>query len=624
MLQSNIQDPHSFSNPHEAFIKHIELDLSPDFETKQFTGLAKLHVEKKPSATHISLDIDELAISAILVNGDPMDYQLGKKEDFIGQELIIPLEGSNNNFIITVEYKTSPDAKGLIWRTPEQTDGKIHPLVYSHSQPTYASSIYPAQHSPMQRYTYEVTLRTPKDLMGLMSAPDNPKALNPSGEYRFNINKPIPSYLCSLAVGDFRYKQIGTDGRTGIYAEPVNLERAHKEFSENDQVLELAEKRFGTYIWDIYNILILPVDYPAGAMEHPWLSYFSNEYITGKKDRVRVVYHELSHSWFGNLVTAGLWGDLWLNEGLTTYGESALAGLVTPDLEEILCAVYYEKFADAVKTLPPELTCLKVDFSKPDLNGKVRNPRDNFSPIAYYKGFLFFKLLEQSLGLEKFNTFIKVYLEKHAFQSVTTEIFETFLTEWLKEYPVYSAPHNLKEWLYEPGFPANTPMFSSRRIVRINELVSKFMSQGIEAVLPAYEKLINIELEYFIVKLARANLNYDQIAWLNQTFKFDKHPALNIRETWLLLCANKAYTPAYPALSEYVLYRKKPKLVANVFDILVKTEEGKALAKQLYHDGQTKLDARGKKAAFDILVRAGMELPDIVVEEKRSKLKPRK
>lgn len=608
-MLKGVQDPHSFSNPDKARISHIKLDLSVNFLTKQFQGVATLDVTREIDAQFIILDVDDLLISSIKVDGMPVKVELGKKEEYIGQELKIPLRTFNKNPKIVIEYFTSPSAKGLIWRDAEQTDGKVQPLVYSHCQPTYASSIYPAQHSPMQRYTYDVTLRTPKELLGLMSSDKNPTELNPDGVYHFCIDKPIPSYLCSFAVGDFRYKRIGLTGRTGIYAEPVNLERAHAEFEDNEKVLALAEGRFGPYIWDIYNILVLPVDYPAGAMEHPWLSYFSKEYMMGEKpkERVRVVHHELSHSWFGNLVTAGLWGDLWLNEGLTTYGECILTGLIDPELADMLSAVYLEKYLEACRTMPLELISLKVDFSKTDAKGKVKNPRDNFSAIPYYKGFLFFKMLEQTLGQDNFNQFLRAYLEAHVFKSVTTEAFEAFLEGWLQTRPTLKAPANLKAWLYDSGIPTNIPVFSSKRIDRITEMVKGFMMQGVAAIASDYGNLANVELEYLIAKLAKENLTHDQIAALNGTFKFDKHPALNIREAWLVLCARKEFTAAYPALCEYVLYRKKPKLVASVFDILVKTTKGRTVALQLYIDGQTKWDTRGKKAALDALQRVGID-----------------
>jgi aminopeptidase N len=79
--------------------------------------------------------------------------------------------------------------------------------------------------------------------------------------------QPIPCYLFALAAGDLQFKDLGP--RAGVYAEATILEAAAWEFAENEQKIVEAERLFGPYLWDRYDLLILPPSFPFGGMENP-------------------------------------------------------------------------------------------------------------------------------------------------------------------------------------------------------------------------------------------------------------------------------------------------------------------------------------------------------------------
>ena len=158
----------------------------------------------------------------------------------------------------------------------------------------------------------------PSDLMALMSA-ENPTEKSADGVYHFVMEQPIPSYLMALAVGEIEFREIGE--RTGVYAQPELIDASEYEFAEMEDMLVAAEGLYGRYVWDRYDLLVLPAAFPFGGMENPRLTFATPTIIAGDRSLVALVAHELAHSWSGNLVTNSTWDDFWLNEGFTVYFE---------------------------------------------------------------------------------------------------------------------------------------------------------------------------------------------------------------------------------------------------------------------------------------------------------------
>jgi aminopeptidase N len=178
------RDMHTYAKP-DARIKHLSLDLSVDFVTKQLSGTATYDIEVKDNADSIFFDTRNLEIGKIYVDDQDTPYHLGAAQEFLGQPLAVPVNKDSKK--IKIHYATSPTgAEALQWLEPSQTAGKKEPYLFTQGQAILTRTWIPIQDSPGIRITYDAVIHTPKQLMAVMSA-TNPQSKNTEGVYNFKM-----------------------------------------------------------------------------------------------------------------------------------------------------------------------------------------------------------------------------------------------------------------------------------------------------------------------------------------------------------------------------------------------------------------------------------------------------
>mgnify|MGYP002039567110 FL=1 len=167
----------------------------------------------------------------------------------------------------------------------------------------------------------------------------------------------------------------------------------------------LGRHQYLPFLWR-YDLLVLPAAFPFGGMENPRLTFATPTIIAGDRSLVSLVAHELAHSWSGNLVTNSTWDDFWLNEGFTVYFEQRIMEAVYGrEISEMLACLSYQGLVDEVDVimdLNPNDTHLRLHL-------KDRNPDDGMTAIAYDKGYMFLRMLEETVGREEFDLFLKQF-----------------------------------------------------------------------------------------------------------------------------------------------------------------------------------------------------------------------
>jgi leukotriene-A4 hydrolase len=130
----------------------------------------------------------------------------------------------------------------------------------------------------------------------------------------FVMEQPIPPYLFAFAVGELGFREVGP--RTRVYSEAVDgvLDAAAREFAGTEEMIRQAERLFGEYDWERFDLLVLPPSFPYAGMENPRMVFLTPTVIKGDASGARLVAHELAHSWTGNLITNKNNEHFWLNE----------------------------------------------------------------------------------------------------------------------------------------------------------------------------------------------------------------------------------------------------------------------------------------------------------------------
>lgn len=565
------KDLHTLSDAGTMIVSHLDLDIVVDFDQRMIAGNARWQITNPQNEDSLHLDTDDLTIDSILVNGVQTGFQLAPPVPHLGSRLSIPVP--EGEAMVAIYYHTGANPRALQWLEPLQTGGKTSPFLYTQSESIYARSWIPCPDGPGKRFTYTASVRVPKGLLALMSA-ENPQQVNDSSIYHFQMDIPIPAYLMALAVGDIRFQAI--DERTGVYAEPYMLERAVDELAGVGDMVTQAEAMYGPYRWGRFDVLILPPGFPIGGMENPRLTFATPTIIAGDRSLVNLIAHELAHSWSGNLVTNATWNDFWLNEGFTVYFERRLtASMTDKSYADMLWELGYQDLVATVEMLGRDSqdTHLKLDLTG-------RDPDDGLTDIAYEKGALFLRLLEENVGRERFDLFLNRYFEAHAFKTIHTEAFLEYLhRHLLDEFDGLAQELDIDAWVYGPGIPANVPRADMERFSRVDQAREQFLSGKSLATLDTRAWTTH-EWLHFLRRMPKP-LSLPQMEQLDSAFHFTDSGNSEIADLWFVLSVAADYEPAYQAMEQFLSSVGRRKFLEPLYREMV-TSGKAAMARTLY------------------------------------------
>ncbi|WP_394696297.1 M1 family metallopeptidase [Pseudoxanthomonas japonensis] len=571
------RDEHSYAEPRKVAIDDLALDIAVDFDAKTIGGTATYTLDwKDKAATQLVLDTRDLTIEK--VEGEagnawaPLQYALAAKDPVLGSKLTIETPARNTK--VRVTYTSSPEASGLQWLTPEMTEGKQLPFMFSQSQQIHARSWVPLQDTPQVRYTYSAHVTSRPDVMVLMSADNDPAAVR-DGDYTFKMPQKIPSYLMAIAAGDLVFKPISA--RSGVWAEPAMVDKATKEFEDTEKMIAATEQLYGPYRWDRYDMLVLPPSFPYGGMENPRLSFITPTVIVGDKTLVSLIAHELAHSWSGNLVTFSSAKHGWLNEGFTSYVENriveALYGKETASMEYAIARNALKK---EIGTMPEATQSLAV---KP---GTQLDADDALSAVSYDKGAWFLQFLEERFGRQEFDAFLRGYFDHFAFQSITTEQFLDYAKKNLfDKHPNLVSDAEIQAWVYGTGIPATAPQVQSRGFSNTDTARIAWQGSGQLPNKQLTDAWVTQQWVHFLEGMGET-LTVEQLKQLDDAYHFTGTANGEIAMRWYPLTIRSGYVEARPEIARFIERVGRRKLIMPIYEELVKTPEGLALAKESF------------------------------------------
>ena len=475
------RDPNTLSNYNNWLTTQTETDFTILFDEQKLKGtvLHKLRSITDAETKEILLDTSYLDISEVLVDGIPARWSLLPRFEPYGSALKIELAKAvplDKVVEVSIDVATTSSCTALQWLTPAQTSNKKHPYMFSQCQAIHARSIFPCQDTPDVKapFTFNIKSALPVIASGLRDS-SNPTSASASRQlYKFHQPIPIPSYLFAIASGDIATAKIGP--RSTVATGPDELEGCKWELeADTERFIEIADSIVYPYAWGEYNVLILPPSFPYGGMENPIYTFATPTIISGDRQNVDVIAHELSHSWSGNLVSNASWEHFWLNEGWTTYLERRIqAGIHGDDaFRDFSAIIGWKALTDSINQFGEqhEFTKLVVDL-------KGKDPDDAFSSIPYEKGFIFLYHIEKLIGKDSFDKFIPYYFTKWKGRSLDSYDFKATLLEYFEKDEKISAKLQQIDWdtwFYAPGFPPK-PHFNTKLADIVYELSDKWQA----------------------------------------------------------------------------------------------------------------------------------------------------
>ena len=365
------------------------------------------------------------AVHSVRVNGEEVENTFDGGRVYlrdlpVGEELTVEITGSSYY---------SRTGQGL-HRMHDQADGTTY--LYSHLEPSDARRIFPCFDQPDLKACYKVHLTGPEGWELLSNQPEVAREAAADGNVTVHFAETplLSTYLTSFAAGPYAEKHsTWTAPDDSLTVELRAFARASMAEYLDDEILQVTAQgmdffhaNFGyPYPWGKYDSIFVP-EYNLGAMENPGLVTFTEHYLfrsaatrAQHAGRTNTILHEMSHMWFGDLVTPQWWDDLWLKESFAEFMGADSSVHATEYTEAWVNFAGQRKNWAYLQDQLPTTHPIKADI--PDVDAA----RQNFDGITYAKGAAVLKQLVHYVGRENFYAGARDYFQEHAFGAATFE-----------------------------------------------------------------------------------------------------------------------------------------------------------------------------------------------------------
>ncbi|XP_066429926.1 glutamyl aminopeptidase [Eleutherodactylus coqui] len=499
-----------FRLPSYIYPLHYDLHIQPEMDKDTYNGTVTIWLNlTRQGIKHLWLHIRETRIIGQPRLRDRNDQEIPikhcfefRRHEYVVLEADQDLQPNGNDkddsYRLTLQFAGQLNGTLVgFYRTTYQENGETKSIAATDHEPTDARKSFPCFDEPNKKATYNISITHKKEYNALSNMPVENIHDDGSGWVRTYFYKSVPmsTYLVAFAVHQFTYVERFSNRNIPlrIYVQPQQNETAVYAADTTKVVFDFFEQYFNMdYSLPKYDQIAIP-DFGTGAMEN-WglvtyreanLLYDPNESATVNKQRVAaVIAHELTHQWFGNIVTMDWWDDLWLNEGFASFFEYLGVNSSEPTwnmLDQILIDDLLPVMRDdALLSSHPII----VDVSTPAEITSV------FDAISYNKGASILRMLENWLTPEKFQLGCQNYLKKYNFTNAKTDDFWGSLAEASNK-PVKDM---MDTWTRQMGYPVLN--VESGNIVKQQRFLLDTKANASEPESP-YKYLWNIPVTFY-------------------------------------------------------------------------------------------------------------------------------
>ncbi|MGX1023116.1 M1 family metallopeptidase [Psychroflexus sp. MBR-150] len=514
-------------------IRQISAEIQPNLNTQSVSGKITFSFNVAKETDSIFLDAKNMSAQLINSNAEVLLNISTDKIWFVGN--FKPDKIYNINF----SYQAKP--KQTLYFVGFEDDTKSNDQIFTQGQGKYTSHWLPSIDDMNDKIEFDLSLIIPKHYGALANGKliEQWRENDSLSRWSYDMQKSMSSYLVAISVGDYIRKI--NQSASGVELHQYLLKKdsllLEPTYRHTKEIFDYFENKIGVkYPWQNYKQV--PVrDFLYAGMENTSLTIFSDAFVVdsiGYFDRnyVNVNAHELAHQWFGNLITETNSEHHWLHEGFATYYALLAEQQIFGD------NYFYHKlyeYAESLKTA-----------SDNGQGEKLLKP--NASSLTYYqKGAWAIFMLNQIVGEEIFDQAVQNFLNKYAFQNVTTD---NFMNE-VKALTNIDLSDFEQQWFKQSAFQAKQALAAletSLFIPKYFELIAKrplSINNKIEAIETALEFPLNIYIaQEAVYQLANAPAN-DKVIQLYKK-------AFNTSDLWVRQAISESLTQVPLALkTEY-------------------------------------------------------------------------
>ena len=434
----------------------LDLTILPDNE--RFTGHAEIDVTLKGATRSLYMHGRDLKVTSAVakIGGKTVAATYSQVEDsgVVRLDFASSLPAGKATLIFDYDAAFGDSPAGL-YRV------KVADQYYAWTQfqSIDARATFPSFDQPGYKTPFTVSLTTKPGYTALSNAPDvKTTKVGDLVRHDFKPTLPLPTYLVAFVVGPFATAS-STVAPTAERKEPLPVrivgtqpykDKLDYALENTKPIVALLEKYFGTpFPFPKLDQIGSPV--MPGAMENAGADIYGDPILLldkgastdQKKTFGMVVAHELSHQWFGDLVTPAWWDDIWLNESFANWMGFRIGDEWRPDLK-IWAGALDEGFAamniDALKAGRPIHQPIKT-------NGEIDSA---FDQVTYGKGGHVVSMIAAYLGDEKFRDGVRLHMNRYSYKSATTDQFFGSLADSAHDPRVLAS---LKSFVDQQGVP---------------------------------------------------------------------------------------------------------------------------------------------------------------------------
>lgn len=430
---------------------NLTLDLTRA-EEKEFSGTVIISGES--TGESISLHSKGLTIQSATIDNQPADVSFGEFDEL---RLFQPELKSGNHIVCIIFSGTITDAMHGLYPCYFTHDGVKKQLFATQFESHHAREVFPCIDEPAAKAEYDLTLVTRTGITVLGNMPVKSEEENgDSHTTTFEKTPRMSSYLLAFVIGELHKKSAHTKSgvEVNVWATPAQNENT-LDFALDiaTRSIDFYDEYFGVkYPLPKSDHVALP-DFSSGAMENWGLITYrescllADPELTPESSRrfiATVIAHELSHQWFGNLVTMNWWNDLWLNESFANMMEYVAIDALHPEwrmwedfaTNEVTAALRRDSL-DGVQSV-------QADVNHPDEISTLFDPA-----IVYAKGGRLLVMIRKLIGEEAFRTGLKSYFEKFAYKNtIGNDLWQEL--ESASGQPIVNL---MNAWISQPGLP---------------------------------------------------------------------------------------------------------------------------------------------------------------------------